>query len=162
MYYHGGKTKLKQEDIKVSNEHLYDQNNHGTQCGLGFYMTEDKAMAATYGVVTTLSFTSKTALDNKHHTMPKRLVMQLIESVGGQYDFGDPSDTAEITLLNRAYDNYVGYATSDVDLLNSLINATGDVEGVFSWLAEHDYTHSIDPENPATFVVYDLDGLEVK
>jgi len=131
--YHGSKHKF--EEFSYS---AIGQN--GTSGGQGFYFTDDPKTANYYGqdgYIYEVDFHGAKALSNERLTISKQDFRSILKNIhkrtGYLENWGDIEFEGEDTVLKRAVDNeyYDGPGANDADLLGSIINSSGDSEGVY-------------------------------
>lgn len=165
LWYHGSCRPLTKSQLKFDNAKLYRGNAHGTDDGYGFYITTDRETAAAYGDhITAFTWQAKKPsreVANDRHQFTVNQLLTLIHSVHGEDDFGDVAYDGLQPVLQRAVKNYQESTDNDVDLINSLINATSDPVGVCRWLAHHGFDYSVSATYPNQRIVYNLACLKV-
>ncbi len=130
LIYHGSDVKFDQFDYNFIGK-------NGTSEGIGFYFSDNKAIAEAYttgsGYIYTVNFQGKKQLDfNKltiNKTALKKYLLALYNS-GIDYlsNYNDVEYFGINKILNEVVNSELESAENDVDLICGIIHGTGDTE----------------------------------
>lgn len=149
IVYHGSAVSFDQFNIQKSKQ----VNEHG----FGLYFGLDKSFALPYATkyLYTVQAKLNKALSNTKVTLSKKqlqkILIKLHQTNNILNDFDDTEYVGEAIVLNQAVNLLLRSHKNDVNLINDLINITGDPIAVMNILKAMHYTHSFINNNSRCF-----------
>lgn len=141
--------------------------------GFGIYLSDSKEDASMYGkYLYTVEASLRKELSNRKKILTKeqvRAILRKFESVADNSYIENFDGMRPLNWTNedKALSNLMQYCTTDVDIINDIINATGSGVEMMKVLTSFGYTHTTDlltasKKNVTNYIIFDLDCLKIQ
>lgn len=138
--------------------------SHGLDAGFGFYFSESKADAITYGpILYTCLLNLKTEVSNEKVTLNAKQVAQILDRLE-EFDCGDGLTKSYYENFDydkeEAINSLLDSCESDTEIIGDIINACGALEAMMTIMPQLGFTHTTDSKTPELetvkhYIVYD-------
>lgn len=158
LVYHGSDTKFSKFETK------FIGSAHGIDAGFGFYFTESKAEALTYGkYIYTCFLNLKRDVSLYQKTFDDAIILKLIKLIEDSDDSFTVLDDFE-SIFEAA--TYFAMYKNDVDIIKDLIIRCNDVAIVLKALLQCGYDFTTDRTSPddetiTHYIVYDVNAISI-